>query len=462
MKLVLQQGRYPEMDMRLVAQQIEGMRQASTKWPTLADCWNVLYPPKINREQSSSEVAARFKAEILERRAENGERRAESGERRTGITVADLTGGMGIDSMAFARVAEHVDYVERDEELCLMMEHNCEALGIDNVSIHCGDSIEWLRECGQHFDVIFVDPARRDGHGRKVAAFEECTPNILEHWRMIAEHCDWVMVKASPMIDIDRGMEQLGSVREVHVVAVRGECKEVVFCCQARKGCLPRSAGRWDGEARIYAHNIGTENGERKTESGERKTENGERKTESGQGWFGFTRGEEAEARGYYCEQVGRYIYEPDAAVMKSGCFKLLCQGGRLLKLDRNTHLYTSDELMEWSGRVFEVLDEVALNRKGVAAAIPGGKAHVVTRNYPVEAAELQKRLGLHEGGEVFVIATTVAGRKIGVVARRTENGKRRTENGERRTENGERKTENGERKTENGERGGMRFFEFL
>ena len=108
---------------------------------------------------------------------------------------------------------------------------------------------------------------------------------------------------------------------------------------------------------------------------------------------------------------------------------------------------------MEWSGRVFEVLDEVALNRKGVAAAIPGGKAHVVTRNYPVEAAELQKRLGLKEGGEVFVIATTVAGRKIGVVARRTENGERKTENGERRTENGERRTENGERRTENGER---------
>ena len=413
MKLVLQQGRYPGMDMRLVAQQIEGMRQASTKWPTLAGCGRVLYPPKINREQSSSEVAARFKAEILERRTENGERRTENeerrtenGERRTEITVADLTGGMGIDSMAFARVAEHVDYVERDEELCRMMEHNCEALGIGNISVHRGDSIEWLRDCGLHYDVIFVDPARRDGHGKKVAAFEECTPNILEHWRMIAEHCDWVMVKASPMIDIDRGVEQLGSVREVHVVAVRGECKEVVFCCQPCQGCQPKSAGRWDEEPMIYAHNIGTERVDAHGDVG-------------GPARRGFTRREEAEARGYYCEHVGRYIYEPDAAVMKSGCYKLLCQGGRLLKLDRNTHLYTSDELMEWNGRVFEVLDEVALNRKGVAAAIPGGKAHVVTRNYPVEAAELQKRLGLKEGGEAFVIATTVAGRKIGVVARR-------------------------------------------
>lgn len=380
-RLLLQQERYPGVDMRRVAQQIEGHRQASTKWPTLAGCGHVLYPPKLNREQSSSEATARMKVELL--------RKAISGTER--VTAADLTGGMGIDSMALASLATHVDYVEHDEELCRLMEHNCMALGIGNISIHCGDSIEWLDRCGQQYDIIFADPARRDSHGRKVAAFEDCTPNIIEHRELIANRCKWLVVKASPMIDIDMGMSQMGNVSAVHVVAVKGECKEVVFVC--------RPNTTWEkGEAVIYAHNIGTTSGD----------------------WHhpGFRRSEEAAAKVSLCEELQQYIYEPDAALMKSGPYKLLCQGGRLEKLDRNSHLYTSDELMEWSGRVFHVISEVALNRKAIADLIPGGRAHVVVRNYPAEASELQKRLGLKEGGEVFVVATTVRGERKGIVCR--------------------------------------------
>lgn len=392
LKLLLQQGRYPEVDMRLVAQQIEGQRQASTKWPTLVDCERVLYPPKLNREQSSSEATARLKAEIFV---------GKIGEEVSEARVVDLTGGMGIDSMALAGVARHVDYVERDAELCRIMEHNCEVLGIDNISVHCGDSIEWLAKNGEHYDIIFVDPARRDVHGRKVTGFEKCAPNILEQRGLIADRCDWLMVKASPMMDIDLGVAQLGSVSEVHVVAVKGECKEVVFVCRMRdegSSSQPKAAGIRDSEARIFAHNMGTTKGD----------------------WHHpeFRRSEEEAAKAGYCLRLGKYLYEPDAALMKSGCFKLLCQNGRFEKLDRNTHLYTSDERIEWSGRVFTVVGEVALNKKAIAQAIPERKAHVVVRNYPCEAAELQKRLGLREGGEVFVVATTVAGVKKGLVCK--------------------------------------------
>lgn len=390
LKLLLQQGRYPEVDMRQVAQQIEGVRQASTKWPTLAACEGVLYPPKLNREQSSSETTAKLKAEIL-LGCYSGEdywHRFNSGTEL--ITMAaDLTGGMGIDSMALARVAKHVDYIERDAELCRIMEHNCEALGINNISIHCEDSIDWLAKKDLHFDAIIVDPARRDSHGRKVAAFEDCTPNIVEQKELIADKCEWLMVKASPMIDIDIGVKQLGCVREVHVVAVRGECKEVVFVGKV---------GEESEEAVIYAHNIIMGGGQRRQ--------------------FRFRRSEEAAAEATYCRQVKRYLYEPDAALMKCGPYKLLCDNRRFEKLDRNTHLYTSDELEEWSGRVFTVVGEVRLDKKTIVTAIPDRKAHVMVRNYPAEAAALQKKLGLSEGGELFVVATTVAGERKGFVCR--------------------------------------------
>lgn len=325
--------------------------------------------------------------------------------------VADLTGGMGIDSMALARVAKHVDYVERDSGLCQMMEHNCRVLGLNNISVHCGDSIEWLKQSGKHFDIIFIDPARRDNHGKKVAAFEDCTPNILEHRKLIADSCEWLMVKASPMMDIDMGVAQLATVSEVNVVAVKGECKELVFMCRMREDGKTGLSNKI-GEARIYAYNI-VSDGDR-----ERKKEQGRGNRQGWECHFGFTRSEETEAKAFYCRNIGQYLYEPDAALMKSGPYKLLCQGGRFEKLDRSTHLYTSDELMEWSGRIFSVVSEVALNKKAIAAVIPERKAHMVVRNYPAEAAVLQKQLGLKEGGEMFVIATTVAGVKKGLVCK--------------------------------------------
>ena len=359
-RLLLAAGRYPSIDMPAAVQQIEGLRTAREKWPGLLECEDFVYPPRLNREQSSSEATARYKANLLS----------------TSI-VADLTGGMGVDTLAFARVAQHVDYVEHDPALCALMEHNLKALGITNVTVHCADSMEWLATAG-HFDLLFADPARRAASGHKVAAFEDCTPNILEHMTLLQSHCNKLMVKASPMIDIDLACRQLGDVEEVHVVGVRGECKEVLFVC-----------GEPTGEPRITC------------------------------GAMTFTRSEEAEAEGRYCRAVSRYLYEPDATLMKGGCFKLLGQHYGLELLGRNTHLYTADRRVDdFPGRIFEIQNELKLNRKEVAAALPEGKAHVVTRNYPVEAAALQKQLGLKEGGERFVIATTVGTLKKGFLAK--------------------------------------------
>lgn len=379
-RLLLSAARYPSIDMPAAVQQIEGLRTAREKWPSLLDCDDYIYPPRLNREQASSEATARHKASLL-----------------PSITVADLTGGMGIDTLAFARVADHVDYVERDPELCALMEHNIKALGISNVSVHCADSMEWLLSqfstLNSQFTIIYIDPARRSAAGRKVAAFEDCTPNILEHAELLRQHCRHLMVKASPMIDIDLACRQLGDVSEVHVVGAKGECKEVLFTC-----------GELQGEPQIVCRDIKVPKDPKDLKDFT---------------VFAFSRSEEAAAEGRYCREVGHWLYEPDATLMKAGPFKLIAQRYDLEQLGRNTHLYTADRHVEdFPGRVFEVLQELKLSRKEVYVALPEGKAHVVTRNYPVEAATLQKQLGLKEGGEKFVIATTIGTSKRGFLAK--------------------------------------------
>lgn len=374
-RLLLSAARYPAIDMPAAVQQIEGLRTAREKWPGLLECEEFIYPPRLNREQSSSEATALYKI-------------------RTGKwkekSVVDLTGGMGIDTLAFARVAGHVDYVERNADLCSLMEHNLRALSITNVTVHCADSLDWLAAQSPYFDLLFVDPARRDTRGRKVAAFEDCEPNILEYGKLLRSHSKHLMVKASPMIDLDLACRQLGTVTEVHIVAVKGECKEVLFLC-----------GEPQGEPQITCLDLK------------------DVKDPKDPKVFSFHRSEETSAEGSFYQTLGHYLYEPHAALMKGGPFKLLGQRLGLALLAPNTHLYTSDRLVEdFPGRKFEVLKEVKLSSKEVAVTIPDGKAHVVTRNYPVAAEALQRQLGLKEGGELFVVATTVGHRRTGLLCK--------------------------------------------
>ena len=383
LELLLHKQRYPNVDIEFAVQQMEGLRTASEKWPSLLHYGNYLYPPRLNREQASSDETAFHKADIIQ---------SLYSERRHQLSIADLTGGMGIDSIAFAKIPDaEVDYVECNAELCQLMEHNRSVLGLSNIKAHCGDSIEWLRNCKKKYNIIFIDPARRDTHGKKVAAFEDCTPNILEHKELLTEHCDFLMVKASPMMDIDKGIAQLSNVSDVYVVAVKGECKELLFLC-----------GEQREEPLIHCQNIIPDVCIYSNAP--------------------FTRSQEAQAKAIFCTSVGRYIYEPDASLMKGGPYKLLSDSWGLQKLARNTHLYTSDDFHEWRGRTFCVLNEVSLNKKAIAAFIPNGKAHVIVRNYPARAEELQRQLGLKEGGDLFVIATTVGTRKTGFICCEPEN----------------------------------------
>ena len=380
-RLLLSASRYPSIDMPSAVQQIEGRRTAREKWPSLLACEEFLYPPRLNREQASSETTAWHKVHVANELC---------GE-DVFLSVADLTGGMGIDSIAFAQrekrihplrtqVITHVDYVERDKDLCSLVNHNCQALELKNLDVHCGDSLQWLASNDRKFDIIYIDPARRSKHGQKVSAFEDCEPNILTHMEPRRSRCRWLMVKASPMIDPTTAEQQLGDVAEIHIVSVKGECKEVLFICGEHTGETMVHCVVYDRPGQFFNCD--------------------------------FTRSEEASAEPHYCSAIGQYLYEPDAALMKGGPYNLICQWLGVEKLARNTHLYTSNRFIsDFYGRTFHVLQELKLNHKAVAEAIPSGRAHVVTRNYPTEAATLQRQLGLKEGGDVFVVATTVGTR---------------------------------------------------
>ena len=371
-RLLLSAARYPSIDMPAAVQQIEGLRTAPEKWPSLLECEDFMYPPRLNREQASSEAAASYKASVISPLTSH----------LSPFTVADLTGGMGIDTLTFARVAEHVDYVERDPQLCALMEHNLRALGVTNVTVHCADSLLWLAANPSPLSVLYLDPARRDAAGHKVAAFEDCTPDLLANLALLRGSCQRLLVKASPMIDLALACRQLGGVSEVHVVELRGECKEVLFLL----------GGDAAEEPQTVCVNLNNP---------------------SIQKTFTFTRSEEAAAEADLCDAVGAWLYEPGAALMKAAPYRLLAQRYGLLMLGPNTHLYTADRRVEgFPGRVLRVVQEVKGGRKELAALLPDGRAHVVTRNYPAEAATLQRQLGLREGGTHFVVGTTVGRRR--------------------------------------------------
>lgn len=374
LKLLLRQRCYPSVDLKLVAQQLEGQKQASAKWPTLARCADYFYPPRLNREQSSSEIAARYKAGLF--RSLGG-----------GI-LADLTGGMGVDSYFIAQEATCVDYFELDPALATVAERNFRVLGQNNITCRQGDGIALLQESGGHYDTILLDPARRDKNGGKVVAFEECTPNILCCLDLLLSRCKHLLIKASPMVDIHQALRQLPQTFQVHIVAIRNECKEVLFLLQS---------GSSTDAPSIHCLNFPSNSQEALDIFPKTKH---------------FSYSQESSVTPTFATRiVGEdYIYEPNAALMKGGCFNLisLCYG--LDKLSRNTHLYTSPcFLPDFPGRVFRVIEEVPLNAKKIASFFPNHKAHVISRNYPLTSEQLHNKLKLSEGGSLFLIAATLS-----------------------------------------------------
>ncbi|MEM9158235.1 MAG: class I SAM-dependent methyltransferase [Verrucomicrobiota bacterium] len=358
--LALKAKKVSELPMAFIAQQVKGRAKIFRKLPSWFANEQVVFPKSLSLEQCSSEAAARYKAGLVE-----------------GKSAIDLTGGYGVDTRFLCDRFEKVTHVERQGELTEIVRENALAFGIGE-TLECveGDGLEILRERKGRFDLIYADPARRDDRSLKVSAFEDCEPNLIACWEELLERGSTVMVKASPGLDVSRGLEQLSGVFASHIVSVENECKEVLFL--ARQGS--------SDEPRIHCVNI---------------LKNGEVER------FAFSMSEERALDGEY-GALGRYLYEPNASVMKGGGFKSFAKEVGLPLASQRTRFLCGDALNEgFPGRVFEILDTANVGAKEAKGMFPGRKANVIARNCGMGAEELKKKLKLKDGGEWFAIGTT-------------------------------------------------------
>lgn len=355
-QLALQGTKDPEVDLTFALEQIAGRQKAKTKLPSWAETEGIIYPPHLSMEQCSSEQTARYKASIVGDRA----------------LVVDLTAGFGVDLAFISQGFKRAVHVERQPQLCAISSENYQLLGLNHIEVVCGDGIDYLHQLG-HADLIFMDPARRDEHGGRTYGIADCTPNVLELRDELLEKADRVMLKLSPMLDWRKAVEDLGNVSEVHIVSVDNECKELLLIMEKEEKPL-----------KVICVN------------------NGSIFEVKGESQRGIS----------YSEGERRYLFEPNASVMKAGCFDELQSRFPVVQLDKNSHLFVADkDIDDFPGRRFIIERTTSMNKRDLKAALEGiSKANVTVRNFPISVAELRKRLKLKEGGEVFIFATTVEG----------------------------------------------------
>lgn len=359
--LALQAKKYPQVDMAMAVVQIAGRQIAEAKVPSWYQVEGLCYPKHLSMEQCSSEATARYKADLVE-----------------GESFADLTGGFGIDCSFLSRKFKKADYVERQDELCELAKHNFPLLGLE-IGVHNEDGVEYLKQM-QPVDVLFLDPARRDGHGGKTIAISDCEPDVSTLEDLLVEKAKQVMVKLSPMLDLSLALKTLKYVREVHIVSVNNECKELLLLLQKSSD---------SSEVAIHCEHI----------------------VNAQHQHFVFTQEQERTSDCPLASEIGAYLYEPNASILKAGAYRSLTQSYPVQKLHVNSHLYTSPHFIEdFPGRSFKVEAVCGFGKKDLKTFLQGmEKANLTIRNFPSSVAELRKRLKLKEGGEDYIFATTLA-----------------------------------------------------
>lgn len=372
-QLALQANRFPDVDMPYALDQIQGWQIARRKLPKWAACDGVIFPPHLSMEQCSSEPTAQYKLNLAMEWAEIVGHASR---------MTDLTGGFGVDfsftSCAFAAAT----YVERNEQLCHIVEHNLPLLGLNNATVVCADAAEYLSTVEPQI-MLFLDPARRDEHGAKTVMLADCTPDVVQLLPKLLEKSRFTMLKLSPMLDWHKAVDDLqGTVREVHIVSVGGECKELLLVLSTVV----------ESELKVYCADLST--------------------ASDTSSLFVYTPGSSAPvANSTFNIQHSTFLFEPNASIMKAGCFDELAAAYGVSPVSRNSHLFLSDEPVEdFPGRSFVVERVTTMNKGELRKALVGiEKANIATRNFPLTVAELRKRLKIKDGGDVYIFATTTA-----------------------------------------------------
>jgi len=362
MRLLLDAARYPEIDVPFVVEQITARRQVRDKLPSWYENTKLIFPAKIAAEQCSSEQTALYKQRLVE---------ADS-------HLCDLTGGLGVDSYYYSQKVNRVTYIERFPSYCDAARHNFSALGASNVEVIEGDGTE-IAGTREGVDVFYLDPARRGEGNKRVFALTDCEPDLLSLLPVLLRKSRKVIAKISPMADIKMLLELLPEIVAIHVLSVKNECKELLLVMDESGEAAPT----------ITCVNYTTDGSEQS---------------------FSFTLENEHNAIINCANAVGRYLYEPNASILKAGAFKSLTSSFPVKKLHVSSHLYTSDVLLDnFSGRSFIVEEVFPFSSKlckQIAKSIP--QANITVRNFPMTVEELRKKTSIKEGGEVYLFATTL------------------------------------------------------
>ncbi|WP_158210664.1 THUMP-like domain-containing protein [Myroides phaeus] len=353
--LAFKKSPFTHIEMSELLTQIESKQKSKDKLPTWYATDNILFPKKLSIEQTSSEECAKYKASLVQ-----------------GDSLIDLTGGFGIDCYYFSKQVKAVQHCEMQEDLSAIVAHNYTALGVDNITCHCGDSLVYLKENNKQWDYIYVDPARRNSAKEKVFFLSDCTPNVPEHLNDLFTHTNTILIKTSPLLDIHAGISELNHVKAVHIVALNNDVKELLWILE--KG--------YEGEIALVAVNL----------------------TKDEPQLFHTSLTDQAVASFHAPQQ---YLYEPNSAILKTGKFDVVSQQYKINKLHPHSQLYTSEELVNFPGRSFKIQEVVPFNKQNAKTHLTNIKANVTVRNFPLKVEEIRKKWKIKDGGDVYIFFTT-------------------------------------------------------
>ena len=354
-KLILKGSPFDNITIQEIAEQIEAKKRCEKKLPTWFTLKNVYYPNKLNIEQTSSEITAKHKASLV-----------------SGATLIDLTGGFGVDSFYFSQQIKNVTHCEINKELSEIVVHNFGILNSKNISTYVGDGFEYFKKNNTKFDWIYIDPSRRNEAKGKVFLLEDCLPNIPENLDFLFKYADNILLKISPILDIKSAINELKFVKEIHVIAVENEVKELLLLLKKN----------YTQQIEYRTINITKKNAQT----------------------FNFNFNSIVSAN--YSEPK-KYIYEPNTAILKAGAFQQISAHYDVDKLHQHSHLYTSNNLINFPGRIFKILQTTSYNKKELTKLIPSRKANITTRNFPETVAQIRKKSNIKDGGNQYLFFTT-------------------------------------------------------
>lgn len=354
--LALQKTVFSSDQLKLIIEQIEAKNRCAKKLPTWFNTQNIYYPNKLNIEQTSSEITAKYKSNLIQ-----------------GNSIIDLTGGFGVDCYYFSKVFKSVTHCEINTSLSSLVKHNYNKLQLSNIETKGINGIEYLKENHKKFDWIYIDPSRRHDSKGKVFLLNDCLPNIPLHLDLLFTRSKNIIIKTSPLLDLSIGINELKHVKTIHIVAVNNEVKELLWILE----------NKFEGKINIETVNIKNEKNDT----------------------FKFYLEDEKIADSTYSLPLS-YLFEPNAAILKSGAFHSISKTLNVFKLHKHSHLYSSDNKIDFPGRAFKIDTILPFNKKALKK-LNIAKANITTRNFPETVSQIRKKFNIKDGGSIYLFFTT-------------------------------------------------------